>query len=277
MKAISESELLACARAAAEAAGRHAAAHRARRGETACRLPNDVKLVLDLECQRIAEAVIHGAFPDHAILGEEGERPREGAAYEWIVDPIDGTVNFSHGLPVWCSSVAVRHGAEVIAGAVFAPDLRDLYTATREGPALRNGEPIRVSAVADPAEAVVATGLAAKTGDRITSDGVFRALTQRLQRVRIMGAAAVDICHVAAGRIEGYVETSIYLWDVAAAGLIARRAGGRTEMLEDLGGHRMRYLATNGILHDVLRALIVEQLARRRRRPAAHRSEASRS
>ncbi len=268
MKEITETELLECARTAAEAAGRHAAENRSRRTETTRRVRNDVKLVLDVECQRVAEAIIHGAFPDHAILGEEGERPRAGADYEWIVDPIDGTVNFSHGLPVWCSSVAVRRGPEVMAGAVFAPDLGDLYTATRGGPALRNGEPIRVSDIADPAEAVMATGLAAKTGDRITSYGVFRALTLQLQRVRIMGASAVDICHVAAGRIEGYVETSIYLWDVAAAGLIARRAGGRTEILEELGGHRMRFLATNGHIHDAVRAVIVETLARRRmRRP----------
>lgn len=264
MSVISESELLACARAAAEAAGRHAVVNRHRRREITRVVRNDVKLVLDVECQRVAESVIHGAFPEHSILGEEGERPRAEAAYEWVVDPIDGTLNFSHGLPVWCCSVAVRRGAEVVAGAVYAPDLGDLYTATLSGAALRNGEPIHVSDIADLSEAIMATGLAAKTGDRVTSHGVFRALTQHLQRVRIMGAAAVDICHVAAGRLEGYVETSIYQWDVAAAGLIARRAGGRTEVLEELGGPRMRFLATNGHIHDAVRAIIMEQLARRR-------------
>lgn len=264
MTAIGESELLACARAAVEAAGRHAVANRHRRREITRVVRNDVKLALDVECQRVAESVIHGAFPDHAILGEEGERPRAEAAYEWIVDPIDGTLNFSHGLPVWCCSVAVRRGSEVVAGAVYAPDLGDLYTATLNGPALRNGEPIHVSDIADLSEAVMATGLAAKTGDRVTSYGVFRALTLKLQRVRIMGAAAVDICHVAAGRLEGYIETSIFQWDVAAAGLIVRRAGGRTEVLEELGGPRMRFLATNGHIHDAVRAIILEQLARRR-------------
>ncbi len=256
----SETRLLEVAVAAVHAAGRHALAHRRRRAEVAQRLQHDVKLVLDLECQRKAEQVIRAAFPNHAILGEEGASPNEAAGCEWIVDPIDGTVNFSHGLPVWCSSVAVRRGGETVAGAVFAPELGDLYTATRSGAARRNGRIIRVSEIARPEDAILATGLAAKTDDRVTSHGVFSALARRLQRVRIMGAAAVDLCHVAAGRLEGYLETSIYLWDVAAAGLIVRRAGGRTEVLEDLGGHRMRYLATNGLVHEPLREVILQAL-----------------
>ncbi len=258
----SESALLACAVAAAQAAGLHALRNARRRAEMARLLRRDVKLVLDLECQRKAEAVIRSRFPDHALLGEEGEQPAADAVFEWIVDPIDGTVNFSHGLPVWCSSVAVRRGTEVLAGAVFAPELNTLYTATAHGSARRNGKPIRVSQVSDPSRAIMATGLAAKTSDTVISHGVFNALTRMLQRVRIMGSAALDLCHVAAGCLEGYIETSIFIWDVAAAGLIVQRAGGKTEVLEKLGGHRMRFLATNGLLHERVRAAIRRQLRR---------------
>jgi myo-inositol-1(or 4)-monophosphatase len=99
----------------------------------------------------------------------------------------------------------------------------------------------------------MATGLAARRRESVVSWGVFDVLARRLQRVRILGAAALDLCHVAAGSLEGYIETSIYVWDVAAGGLIVRRAGGTTEVLEDLGGNRMRFLATNGRIHAAAR------------------------
>ena len=108
-----------------------------------------MKLQLDLECQRRAEEVILGAYPDHAILGEEGGAGASDGRPVWVVDPIDGTVNFSHGLPYWCTSIAVQVAGRTLAGVVYAPDLREVYAASVEVPATCNGQPIAVSDTAE--------------------------------------------------------------------------------------------------------------------------------
>ena len=124
--------------------------HPSRRRAALRTLKHDIKLELDVECQRIAEDTIRRRFPAHAILGEEdaaaSKTPPPPSMFQWIIDPIDGTVNFSHGLPWWCCSIAVRHGGQVLAGAVYAPQIGELYTATDESPARLNGSPLRVSA-----------------------------------------------------------------------------------------------------------------------------------
>jgi myo-inositol-1(or 4)-monophosphatase len=254
-------DLLTCAVDAARAAGDHALRNIHRRGSVAARFDHDVKLHLDVECQRKAEGVIRGAFPLHRILGEEGGAFDRETAPLWIVDPIDGTVNFHHGMPLWCSSVAVRVGRSVVAGAVYAPVLRELYTATAEGPALLNGDPIRVSEIARLEDALVLTGLSKHINTNLPALDVLGEVSLKVQKARIMGAAAVDICHVACGRADGYYESGIYLWDVAAAGLIAQRAGGCAEVIEELTDVRYRYVCTNGKIHNDLKQVIVDALA----------------
>jgi myo-inositol-1(or 4)-monophosphatase len=253
-------DLLACAIEAARAAGEHALRNLHRRGEVAQRFAHDVKLHLDLESQHKAEEVIRAAFPSHHILGEENGALTSGAEPLWIIDPIDGTVNFSHGLPLWCSSVAVRVGEDVVAGAVYLPAMRETCTATADRPALCNGEPIRVSTTARLDEALVLTGLPMKKGHDMPTLDIVRAVSPRVQKVRVMGAAAVDICYVASGRADGYFESGIYLWDVAAAGLVARQAGARAEVLERLTDVRLRYICTNGRIHDELKEIVVAAL-----------------
>lgn len=261
-------DLLACAVEAARAAGDHALRNVQRRGEVAQRFAHDVKLHLDLESQHKAEEVIRAAFPAHAILGEEkgvhvsGAEPpaASGAEPLWIIDPIDGTVNFSHGLPLWCSSVAVRVGEDVVAGAVYLPAMRETYTAALGGPALCNGQPIRVSGTARLEDALVLTGLPMKQDHDMPTLGIVRAVSPRVQKVRVMGAAAVDLCYVACGRADGYFESGIYLWDVAAAGLVARQAGARAEVIERLTDVRLRYICTNGRIHDALKEIVVGAL-----------------
>ncbi len=252
--------LLACAERAARAAGRHAVDNAHRRDEIAERFPHDVKLKLDGECQRRAEEAIHRQFPGHPILGEEGISAASGEGYVWIVDPIDGTVNFMHGLPLWCSSVAVRCGRDVLAGAVYVPMLEECYTATRVGPALCNGKPIAPSRTPALEESLVLTGLSKHVSTNVYSRHVLEAIAVRVQKTRILGAAAVDICSVAAGRADGYFETGIYLWDIAAAGLIAERAGARAEVVEELGDYRYRFLVTNGLIHESLKSVVLEAL-----------------
>lgn len=242
--------------AAVRAAGRHALENRRRRTETVERSAHDVKLALDLECQREAEAVIARVFPHARVMGEEGGAGGGDGAPVWVIDPIDGTVNFSHGMPLWCSSVAVLQGDETLAGAVLVPELDELYTATCEGPAERNGAAIRVSDTASLSDAMILTGLSKHMGSNPAALDFLAEIAVRAQKVRLMGAAAVDLCHVACGRSDGYYESSIYLWDVAAAGLVVRRAGGRTETLRQFSPVHLRYLCTNGRLHEELKRLV---------------------
>jgi len=220
----------------------------------------DVKHKLDVEAQAVATAIIQEAFPDHAVFGEESETAAPSDdGYVWIIDPIDGTVNFFHGMHWWCCSVAVRHNGVTLAGAVFIPQLNEMFQATHDGPALCNGVPISVSATARPDLAAFATGMGKwRTGDAVFK--ILRALCDLIQRPRMMGAAAADICMVAAGRLDGFFEAGIYVWDMAAAGLILERAGGTIEVLKNYPDKRLAVLATNGKLHatcrDVLQPLL---------------------
>ena len=257
----SPADLLACAVEAARAAGHHAVKNESRRGEVAQSLAHDVKLNLDTECQRKAEAVIRNAFPNHAMLGEEGASDGDASGPLWIIDPIDGTVNFSHGLTYWCSSIAVQVDGRMVAGAVYAPVMKELYTASVEGPALCNDRPIRVSDVSELSGVLALTGLEKTLGAHLGSLEVTRAVSLQVQKIRLFGAAALDLCHVACGRADAFFESGVYLWDIAAGGLIAERAGARVDHLKQLGKWRWRYLCTNGRIHDPLKDIIGQALA----------------
>ena len=258
-------KLLDVATEAARTAGNYALANKARRTEVAAQFKHDVKLKLDLESQDKAEAVIRARFPGHSFLGEENLAIRAAdlggePAPEWVIDPIDGTVNFSHGMPLWCCSVAVRQGERVLAGAVYAPELNELYTATVDRPALCNGKPLHVSGVRSLDQAMICTGLE-KNADPIAPP--FRILHQLydgVQKCRVLGSAALDLCRVAAGQVDGYFESGIYLWDIAAAGLIVERAGGRAEALRTLPGYRYCYAATNGLIQEAFTNLLAPVL-----------------
>ncbi|MFO1489824.1 MAG: inositol monophosphatase [Kiritimatiellia bacterium] len=243
--------LLDCAVTAALAAGAHARAHRGRRSEVNASYAHDLKLQLDVECQQVAEASILQCFPNHAILGEEGSAPDASAEFEWVIDPIDGTLNFFHGLPHWCSSVAVRRGdGPILAGCVFLPDLDECFAAAEGLPATLNGEPIRVSATARLSEAMLLTGLGKPAPGEAYDLSLLGRLANTAQKTRVLGAAAVDICYVACGRVDAYVDAGICLWDYAGAEIITRQAGGRAGEIGRLSGGRVRYLASNGVIHD---------------------------
>jgi myo-inositol-1(or 4)-monophosphatase len=216
-------------------------------------------LRLDGECQEQAEAVIRRRFPGHDVLGEEdpsGAARGECAGTQWIIDPIDGTVNFSHGLPAWCCSVAVAVNGKVAAGAVYAPATNECFTAATGHPARLNGRIIHVSRTRCVARALVLTGLDKSVDPRRPSFEIFRRLSASAQKARVMGSAALDICRVACGQADGYFESGIYLWDVAAAGLVVRQAGGRAEILRRLDNGRLQFLASNGRIHRALRRLV---------------------
>ncbi len=253
-------QLQAVASLAARRAGEHVLANLHRRGDVNSLLRTDVKHKLDVEAQEAATAVILAAFPDHAILGEETcDAPLPESDHVWIIDPIDGTINFFHGLPWWCCSVAVRLRGQTVAGAVCLPEMGQLYEATCDGPALCNGAPIGVSATDRLDLAMLATG-ADKWDLGEHAFRFMRKISEIAQRPRILGAAAVDMCLVAAGRLDGYFESGIYVWDMAAASLIVERAGGRCSTLKAYPRHRLSFLATNAALHDACRAALLPLL-----------------
>lgn len=250
-------KLLECSLAAARAAATYAMDHYNRRSEVVEMSSHDVKLKLDQECQEKAIAVIRSQFPEHSIIAEEqtsGIRTRPDSETEWIVDPIDGTVNFFHGLPLWCSSVAARHHGAVVAATVYAPALNVCYMAAADGQSVCNGLPIHVSSVASLSDAIVLTGIVRNVSERRSLTRMLAELAGKVQRLRILGSAALDICAVAHGQADGYFESGIYVWDVAAAGLIVRQAGGSTELIgEPLSEGRIQFLATNGHIHDAVK------------------------
>jgi len=253
MKNPSNKQLLDVCVEAARTAGGHALKNIHRRGEIAQSFDHDVKLVMDSECQRIAEGVIHSHFPDHAILGEEGSISKEHA-FEWIIDPIDGTSNYARGFPFWCCSIAVRHDSEILAGCVFVPVFDECYTASIDGPALCNGEPVHSSDVPTLGNAVLFTGLTKDIDPRTLA--FFSEAAPQVSKIRIAGAAAIDICHVACGRSDAFFEAGLYLWDVAAAGLIAERAGAVCTAWPRNEEHGLRYLCTNHHIHAAARELV---------------------
>jgi myo-inositol-1(or 4)-monophosphatase len=254
------SSLLATAVLAARRAGTHALTQRNRRHEANLVARHDVKLQLDVECQAVATETVLASFPDHGVLGEE-DTPETaatsaGSPYEWIIDPIDGTVNFFHGNPYWCCSVAVRRDGEMLAGCVYAPSMNLLFEGAIDQPARCNGEIIHVSDTPDLTMSNVHTGADKDAKPGSQPFRFFNCIAGLVQRPRICGAAALDICQVAAGGADAFFEPSIYIWDIAAADLILRRAGGSGTILRQFGRHRLAYLASNGRIHAPLAAAL---------------------
>lgn len=255
---INTSDLLACAVDAVQVATRHAMDNISRRTETVKLAAHDVKLRLDIECQAKAEAIIKKHFPDHVTLGEEDVVAETHSVddYEWVIDPIDGTVNFSHGLPYWGCSIAIQRNGEVLAGAVLAPEIDKLFTATIDSPALCNGAPIKVSTTSILKESIIYTGADMNKGFDCPPLSFFNQIAAKCQRPRMMGCASVDLCRVASGEGDGYFEAGIYIWDIIAAGLIVRQAGGVAEVIGNGTDGRLMFLGTNGLIHNEIKDII---------------------
>lgn len=180
----------------------------------------------------IAEGILAGR-PHDGMLGEEGARRAGTSGVRWIVDPIDGTTNYLYGLPGFAVSIAVEVDGVTAAGVVHDPLHRDVFSATRGGGARRNGRPISVTAKRDLATALVATGFAYSPATRSHQARVLEEVLPRVRDVRRLGAASVDLCSVACGRVDAYYESGLAPWDLAAGALIAAEAGAT---LGDLAG-----------------------------------------
>lgn len=218
---------------------------------------HDIKLELDVRCQKLIERKLRAAFPGVAILGEEGTLGDPEAATRWVVDPIDGTVNFTYGIPHACVSIAFQERSSsgdfhTFAGVVYDPFTDELFTAVRGGPAKLNGKTIRVSSRTRLDEAIVSIGFAKSTASLERMLPQFNKLVYKVRKIRIMGAAALAMVYVAAGRFDAYVESGVRLWDIAAGGLILECAGGDF-FNEPVGtDHTYRVIANNGELRKQL-------------------------
>lgn len=193
------------------------------------------------------------------VLAEEGADRDRGARRRWVIDPLDGTVNFLHGLPFWCVSIALVEDGRLAAAAVAAPELRQVFHAAAGAGAFLNGERIAVSKTADLAEAILATGFAYARNELPDHNfDNFTTLGLAAAGIRRMGAAALDLAYVAAGRLDGFWEPHLHAWDVAAGILLVREAGGRVTDFagaEDLDAllFRRHLVASNGPLHEAIR------------------------
>jgi myo-inositol-1(or 4)-monophosphatase len=195
--------------------------------------PTDVVTQMDTAAERLIATTINASRPDDAMLGEEGQADDAlaGRRVRWIVDPIDGTVNYLYGLPQWAVSIAAEVGGVVVAAAVLDPSKDELFTAELGGGGRLNGVPIRVSACAELAQALVGTGFGYDASRRARQAQVLTGVLPLVRDIRRLGAASLDLCALACGRLDGYFERGLNLWDHAAAGLIAAEAGARVEGL----------------------------------------------
>jgi myo-inositol-1(or 4)-monophosphatase len=227
---------------------------------------HDVKLELDVRCQQLIQRQLHRAFPDITLLGEEGEPLATHATRRWVVDPIDGTVNFSHGIPHACVCIALQErsrsqaaqldqGYRTLLGVVYDPFLDELWDALDGGPARLNGRRIRVSRTARLRDSVVAMGFGKNERSVRKSLRLFGQLSVQAQKVRNMGVAGLAMAYVATGRFDAYLEQGISLWDVAAGGFILERAGGEYWRQPGEAPLTYRMIASNGRLRQTLRSL----------------------
>ncbi len=288
MRTIPSKTALATAIKAARAAGRlmYANWHRSKRIKVA--EPHDIKLELDVRCQKLIGKTLRAAFPQIPLLGEEGDSGDVNAEYRWVVDPIDGTVNYFFGLPHAAVSIALqarsdtsqvtgdkkkaRHrtpnhvachapaGPELLSegrshvtllGVIYDPFLDELWTAVRGGPTRLNGRIVRVSRRSRLEDAVIAMGFSKSRENLEKSLPHLNRLARRVKKIRVMGSAALELAYVASGRLDAYIERTINLWDIAAGALMVERSGGEFYTRPAPGG-KFRMCADNGRLRRKL-------------------------
>jgi myo-inositol-1(or 4)-monophosphatase len=214
----------------------------------------DLVTIADRKSEALIRQRIREQFPGHDILGEEEGFRDTGSEYRWYVDPLDGTTNFAHGFPVFCVSMGLRRGHEMIAGVCYDPTRDELFAAEKGQGAYLNDMPIHVSQVAKLVESLLATGFPSHKRHKNPNIYFYHQITLRTHGVRRAGSAALDLCSVACGRFDGFWEFNLNSWDTAAGVLIVEEAGGR---VTDFCGEAFQLnsretLASNGLIHDAL-------------------------
>jgi myo-inositol-1(or 4)-monophosphatase len=239
---------------------------------------HDIKLELDVRCQKLIEKTLRAAFPQISVLGEEGCSGDANSEYRWVVDPIDGTVNYARGMPHAAVSIALQRWGEspsspdlktkpnksgldgvsphqnyeTFIGVIYDPFTDELWTVTRGGPTRLNRRIVRVSQRAKLGDAIIAMGFSKNKANLEKSLPHLNRLSHRVLKVRIMGSAALELAYVACGRLDAYIERTINLWDIAAGALMVERSGGEFYTQPAPGG-KFRMCADNGRLRRKLR------------------------
>jgi myo-inositol-1(or 4)-monophosphatase len=211
---------------------------------------HDIKLEIDVQTQELITKLLLKEFPKHALYGEEGIVGDQSSEHQWIVDPLDGTVNYFYGIPHFCVSIALRFRNEVMVGVIYDPIRREMWKGQKGETSKLNGDPVHVSDRADLAEAVVSVGLA-KTGETINANfPLLQQMVHRVRKCRVLGSAALDMAYVACGRLDAYIEQGISLWDIAAGWLLVENAGGTVDLRprEDMKD-KYSIVAFNGVIN----------------------------
>jgi myo-inositol-1(or 4)-monophosphatase len=210
---------------------------------------HDIKLEIDVQAQELITKLLITEFPKHALYGEEGVVGDQSSEHQWIVDPLDGTVNYFYGIPHFCVSIALRLRNEVMVGVIYDPIRREMWKGQKGEVPKLNGRAFHVSDRADLAEAVVSVGLA-KTAETISTNfPLLQQMIHRVRKCRVLGSAALDLAYVACGRLDAYIEQGISLWDIAAGWLLVENAGGTVDLRprEDMKD-KYSIIASNGVI-----------------------------
>jgi myo-inositol-1(or 4)-monophosphatase len=208
---------------------------------------HDIKLALDKESQELITKILLTARPGDALYGEEGIAGNQDSDRQWIVDPIDGTVNFFYSIPHFCVSIALRVAGEIVVGVIHDPMVGETWTVEKGQPAMLNGKPIQVSKRADFAESILFVGCGKDEAALRTGMERFQRASLRARKMRMMGSAALGMAYIACGRLDAYIESRISLWDIAAGQLLVETAGGKVQLTEVHGhGDAWSIVASNG-------------------------------
>jgi myo-inositol-1(or 4)-monophosphatase len=222
--------------------------------------PTDVVTVMDRAAERVILDGLAAARPDDAIVSEESAPTAGDTGVRWLVDPLDGTVNYMYGLPHYAVSVAAEIGGQMACGVVLDVERRREYTAIRGAGAACDGVPINCSGQTDPAQSLVATGFNYDVELRRLQARAMATILPAVRDIRRMGSAALDLCAVASGQVDAFFEAGMHEWDWAAGALIAREAGARVDGLSGRPPGRRTTLAANPVLFDLLHGLLVSSM-----------------
>lgn len=222
---------------------------------------NDLVSYVDKEAEKQVVAKLQVLFPEAGFITEEGTNTTQGEVYTWVIDPLDGTTNFIHGVPVFAVSIGLMELDEVVLGVVYEVNRKESFYAYKGGGAYCNGIPLQVSTAATLAASLISAGFPYNRLDMIDRYlGIKKTLMQKTHGLRQLGSAAVDLCYVAAGRTEGYFEYNLNSYDVAAGIILVQEAGGK---VTDFGGGKdylfgRQLVATNQVIHVELLEVITE-------------------
>ncbi len=211
---------------------------------------HDVKLDVDRQTEELIISMIRQKFPDAGIVSEEIGHELEKPDCNWIIDPLDGSVNFSRGIPHFCTSIAFRQSGQYLVGAVYDPMRHESFSAIRGGGAFLNGKPMKRRPISDLEEAVVSGGFF-KIDSLQEGGRIFEKIAHRVKKVRFFGSAALDLCYLACGRVNGYIQHAVNEWDIAAASLIIEEQNIPIEIIEHSG--RLNVFAADRHIYDALR------------------------